>query len=264
MKKNKRTICIADIHGSLKSLIQVLQRCEYDSKRDNLIFLGDYVDGWPESAQLVDFIIGLKEKVKFEGRHPNAVVCIEGNHDQWAKEFLLYGRCPQGWLPNGGQTTLASYEEFWKDNGKDPKSLDAHRTFFNTLYPYYIDEQDRAYVHAGCSLTEGVKGTLPYLRVWDRTMWAKVLSGATVKAHKELYIGHTTTLANKVKKHVHEYHEQTDGHKMTTVPMNRQNVWNMDTGCGWDGKLTAMDVDTKEIFQSDFSTNLYPEERGRM
>ena len=45
--------------------------------------------------------------------------------------------------------------------------------------------------------------------------------------------------------------------------MNRCNVWNLDTGGGWLGKLTIMDIDTKQFWQSDFVYELYPEEKGR-
>ncbi|MGB3491891.1 MAG: metallophosphoesterase family protein [Elainellaceae cyanobacterium] len=259
-----RTLAIGDIHGSLKALVQVLDRANYNPKKDNLIFLGDYVDGWSESAEVVDFIIGLKEKIKFENRHPESVVCLEGNHDQWLAEFLIYGTAQPGWLQNGGRTTLASYEKFWDNNGRDSKSLDSHRDFFNKLMPYYITNKNQAFVHAGCSIEDGVGGTLPYLRVWDRQMWAKVMSGATVKAHNELYIGHTTTCSLKLKKHLPEYDTQKDGLDYITVPVNRQNVWNLDTGAGWHGRLTAMDIDSKEFFQSDLSMELYPNEKGRM
>ena len=37
----------------------------------------------------------------------------------------------------------------------------------------------------------------------------------------------------------------------------------MDTGGGFNGKVTAMDIDTKEYFQSDFVKELYPIETGR-
>ena len=34
----------------------------------------------------------------------------------------------------------------------------------------------------------------------------------------------------------------------------------MDTGAGWNGKLTIMDVDTEEYWQSDLVESLYPNE----
>ena len=45
--------------------------------------------------------------------------------------------------------------------------------------------------------------------------------------------------------------------------MNAINVWNVDTGAAFKGKLSAIDIDTKEIFQSDNLPLLYPDEKGR-
>jgi len=58
----KRTFAIGDIHGGLKALLQVLNQLEV-KEEDTLIFVGDYVDGWSESAQVIQFLIGLSEKI---------------------------------------------------------------------------------------------------------------------------------------------------------------------------------------------------------
>ena len=49
-----RTLVIGDLHGGLKGLHQVLERAKV-TKDDHLIFLGDYVDGWSESYELLKF-----------------------------------------------------------------------------------------------------------------------------------------------------------------------------------------------------------------
>jgi serine/threonine protein phosphatase 1 len=72
----KRTLVIGDIHGGLKALEQILERASV-SVDDTLIFLGDYVDGWSESAQVIEFLIDLKRK--------NNCVFIKGNHDVWCE-----------------------------------------------------------------------------------------------------------------------------------------------------------------------------------
>ena len=53
---------------------------------------------------------------------------------------------------------------------------------------------------------------------------------------KDVFIGHTKTI-----------NEYPDG-----KPVRRANLWNIDTGAGSWGKLTMMDVDTYEYWQSDF------------
>jgi len=62
----------------------------------------------------------------------------------------------------------------------------------------------------------------------------------------EIYIGHTPTLNYNVY-----------------IPMNACNVWNMDTGAAYNGKLSALDIDTKLVWQSETVQLLYPNEKGR-
>jgi serine/threonine protein phosphatase 1 len=45
--------------------------------------------------------------------------------------------------------------------------------------------------------------------------------------------------------------------------MNAINIWNVDTGAAFYGKLSAIDIDTKQIFQSEKFMKLYPDEKGR-
>jgi serine/threonine protein phosphatase 1 len=68
----KRTLVIGDIHGGLKALKQVLERAEVTTN-DTLIFLGDYVDGWSESPQVLDFLQELQKTHTF--------ILLRGNHD---------------------------------------------------------------------------------------------------------------------------------------------------------------------------------------
>ena len=65
-----------------------------------------------------------------------------------------------------------------------------------------------------------------------------------VENFKDVFIGHTST--------------QNWG---IMDPINAANIWNIDTGAGFRGKLTIMNVETKEYFQSD--ENCYPDEQGR-
>ena len=45
--------------------------------------------------------------------------------------------------------------------------------------------------------------------------------------------------------------------------MHAGNVWNIDTGAAFKGKMSAINLVTKEVFQSDHLPALYPNEKGR-
>jgi serine/threonine protein phosphatase 1 len=54
----KKTYVIGDIHGALKALKQVIDRCN-PTMGSRLIFLGDYVDGWSESSEVIQYLLEL-------------------------------------------------------------------------------------------------------------------------------------------------------------------------------------------------------------
>ena len=263
-----RTIVCGDIHGGLRALKQVLERSKYNSKEDKIIFLGDYVDGWSEVAQTIQFLIELEENATIKP------IFIRGNHDVWCEKFLLYREAPHLWLQQGGLASENSYVE--STYLEDIK----HIEFFKHLHNYYIDEENRGFVHGGFISKNGL-GHEHYESdyYWDRDLWNLALlqhsnyhlanntlleSIRRFEKHKEVYVGHTSTGNWLVKPHYPEYNllEQPRQGPII-VPMNRCNVWNLDTGGGYEGKLTIMDIDTKEFWQSDYVNTLYPNEKGR-
>ena len=99
----KRTLVVGDIHGGYKALIQVLERANVTTE-DKLIFLGDYVDGWSESAELITYLITLQKQQE--------CIFIKGNHDVWCWEWLLdHNNENFVWFGNGGKETVLSYEK---------------------------------------------------------------------------------------------------------------------------------------------------------
>jgi serine/threonine protein phosphatase 1 len=252
-----RTLVIGDIHGSFNALKQVLERAKYDSKKDKLIVLGDLVDGWNQSAEVIQYFIDLiKEKAD--------IIIIRGNHDDWFEYWMLYGIKKPMWVTQGGQATIDSYIKSGKT--KDPE----HRRFFSKSHLYYIDDKNRAFMHGGFSGLNVTKRYNYYSDYyWDRRLWQQAMECKDCNKfrgnyYSEVYVGHTSTVRYKVKPHYPEYKDPNqDKNGGITVPMNRCNMWNLDTGGGWYGKLTIMDIDTKEYWQSDLVKTLHPDVTGR-
>ena len=75
-----RTFSFGDIHGELEHLLRVLNKLPDLDASDTLVFVGDYLDRGPHSAQVIEQIRTLAQ----EG--PAKVVCLRGNHeDAWLK-----------------------------------------------------------------------------------------------------------------------------------------------------------------------------------
>ncbi len=242
-----KTYVIGDIHGGLKALIQVLERAKI-SKEDTLIFLGDFVDGWSESPAVLDFLIALEKS--------HNCIFIKGNHDDLVLQWLTGNKVDfneQLWFQHGGKATALAYEKI------SSSEKEAHITFLQSLQNYHIDDQNRLFIHAGFTNVKGVEHEyFKPLFYWDRTLWEMVLAldnelsedaltyPNRLKIYKEIYIGHTPVTNIK-----------------ETTPVNKACVWNVDTGAAFKGKLTLMDVATKEFWQSDALPDLYPDESGR-
>ncbi|MCG9971104.1 metallophosphoesterase family protein [Christiangramia crocea] len=239
-----RKLVIGDLHGGLKALIQLLERIDL-TPDDKLIFLGDYVDGWSDSANTVTYLISLARQ--------NSCIFIRGNHDDLAHKWLENGEMNQKWLEHGGQSSIDAYRNFTKEEKEE------HVRFFRDMFNFYKDDKERLFVHAGFTNLHGPD--YEYYETgfyWDRTLWEMVLSmdeglepedsyyPRRLKHFSEIYIGHTPV--TRIGK---------------TRPYNKANIWNVDTGAAFKGPISAIDVETKEVYQSDPVHTFYPDEQGR-
>src|SRR6266480_7610340 len=72
------SIAIGDIHGNLPALNDLLAQLEPAlSARDEVVFLGDYIDRGPDSRGCIDRIL------RFRAETAAAVVVLRGNHEDW-------------------------------------------------------------------------------------------------------------------------------------------------------------------------------------
>jgi serine/threonine protein phosphatase 1 len=239
-----RTIVIGDIHGGLKALIQLLERIDL-SPSDRLIFLGDYVDGWSDSANTVTYLIELAKQ--------NTCIFIRGNHDDLTENWLKTGDLNEQWLQHGGQSTIEGYRNLSSVEIKE------HLNFYSQMLNYYIDQNNKLFVHAGFTDLSGpVKEYHPKKLFWDRTLWEMTLALDKKLSKDHVYYPKRLLLFNEIY----------IGHTPVTrigkdQPVNVANVWNVDTGAAFKGKISAIEVTTKEIWQSDPVYELYQGEEGR-
>ena len=233
-----RTLVIGDIHGAHAALLEVLERARV-TPDDLLIFLGDYADRGKHTPEVLDELIALQQT--------HQVIYLRGNHDALCCDFLLEKPMSQLWRSHGGKAT----EEVYKNYSKEDKQ--PHIDFLQSLKNYILDGENRLFLHAGFTDQGGVEQEFFVENFyWDRTLWELALATPEdldptdryfpkrLSLYKEIYIGHTPTLRFG-----------------TDQPMMRHNVWNLDTGAGFNGRVTMMDIDTKIFWQSDPIPSLY-------
>jgi serine/threonine protein phosphatase 1 len=224
-----RTFVIGDIHGAYRALLQCLARSEFNYQSDVLICLGDVCDGWPETRQCIDELLRIKN-----------LIYLLGNHDTWLLKWMTTGLVENIWYIQGGEASILSYA------GIDiPVS---HISFLQKAKKYH-SVGNKLFVHAGISIYRSLDLQDDDVFLWDRTLAKNALkrykeNDSTVQSSfEEIYIGHTPTSFGK--------------------PVKGGEVWLMDTGAGWSGCLSMLNVDTKEYFVSDDVPLLYPGVKGR-
>ena len=158
--EGRRVYAVGDIHGRhdlLEALVREIARdvaATPPSAQPLLIFLGDYVDRGPGSAQAVDTILRLQGERGFEIR------TLKGNHEEALLRFLDEPSFGSTWAEHGGSATLASYGVQPPATRTDPVAWAAaaesfaavlpaaHLTFYRSL-ELMTEVGDYAFVHAG-------------------------------------------------------------------------------------------------------------------
>jgi len=134
-----------------------------------------------------------------------------------------------------------------------PETVPAdHRKFFVEA-PYYVVLETNLFVHGGIDPSRSLASQArDDALLWDRSLFQNAYRASVLYPEAQfgtwgrIFIGHTTL---------------TSIHRI--VPTTMCNVVAMDTGGGWEGKLSILDIDTMGFWQSDTVADLYPEVRGR-
>lgn len=99
---------VGDIHGEAALYRRLVARLADDraeqagGARALLVILGDMIDRGPDSAAMIDLLCGPPPQ-GFDR------MCLMGNHEQMALDFLTDPQPNSAWLDHGGAETLASY-----------------------------------------------------------------------------------------------------------------------------------------------------------
>ena len=220
-KDINRLVAVGDIHGHLDKLIELISQVQPTSD-DLLVFLGDYVNRGPESRGVIEFLIRLAEEFP-------QTVFLRGNHDQMLLDVLASNglshasdqsslRVEDGGTDialfklNGGDSTLDSYG--WEVPLQHVAFLESTRLWWRYM--------EFLFVHAGCPV-DGPETADP-----DALLWSRDCDPGT---NGEIHIvGHTPC--------------------ETQYPELKPGRYMLDTGCAYEGPLSACDVLTKDVWQA--------------
>lgn len=209
-----RLIAIGDIHGcaaALKSLLRAID----PQPEDTIVPLGDYVDRGPDSRGVIDLLLQLQDQCQ--------LIPLRGNHE----EMMLSGiHQPQGyawevWQECGGRQTLRSY-------GGQPEDVpEEHRVFLENCRLFYETEKF-VFVHANYYPDIDWPDQPQHMLQWEHLDFT--LPGPH-ESGKIVVVGHSS---------------RKDGN-----PLLLDHLWCIDTFCYGGGWLTAIEVQSEELWQAN-------------
>ncbi|MGA2034031.1 MAG: metallophosphoesterase family protein [Thermoguttaceae bacterium] len=209
-----RIIAIGDIHGcpaALEAVLGAIAPCP----EDTIVTLGDYVDRGPDPRGVLDRLLAVQRGCR--------LVPLLGNHDQMML-LVCDGRWELlgDWRLFGGDTTLASY------GGHVPDGVPAeHLDFLRSCRLVY--ETDRHFfVHAGYEADQPLDDQDRFIALWSSL---KRRQPGPHYSGKIALVGHTRQKSGEV--------------------FDLGYLKCIDTDCYGHGWLTALDVESGQIWQAD-------------
>ena len=218
----RRIFAIGDVHGCARELDLLLAKIQ-PQPEDLVVFLGDYIDRGPDAKTVIDLVIELRRRCE--------VICLKGNHEDMFLDFLERPASKGAglFILNGGSATLASY-------GSGGGSFEIPREHIEFLYTLKLwhETDDYFFVHAGVP-----EQPLSTIRTEDDAflLWAR-----------EPFL---SSEYNWGKLIVH-------GHTPMPLIEQRPNRINIDTGCVFDGHLTAVELPAMTFHQVHRQAKLEP------
>lgn len=203
---------IGDIHGCSKALRSLVEAVNPGSN-DEMIFVGDYIDRGPNSRDVIDQLLSLKQQCQ--------VTALRGNHEVMLQGVAICDLDPSTWIRSGGNATITSY------GGSVTKIPSKHLDFFKDLLRHHETDEE-IFVHAMYHPQQSVDEQSDELTYWTHL---PVPIPIPHVSGKRVFLGHTPQASGEILNHSH----------LVVV----------DTYCFGGGYLTAMDLETQQVVQAD-------------
>jgi len=245
-----RTFAFGDIHGDLEGLERVFSKLPKLEKGDTLVFVGDYLDRGPRSAQVVGFVRELQNESAAR------VIALRGNHeDAWLR--VIERGWPEFTLPvtNGCLATLRSFlDRPVPEEGEPMKPDELPAILKGTFFPadvvdwmrglpYFYEDEHAIYVHAGLPHVDGGFPHPSQVKQPTVLLWCRDDHFFRRYAGKLVVFGHTAT-------------ELLPPELSSYTPEDPSDIWagpctiGLDTGCGKGGFLTGLELPSLRVYES--------------
>jgi serine/threonine protein phosphatase 1 len=212
-RKAHRTIAVGDIHGcaqALAALIEAIRPCA----EDEIVTLGDYIDGGPDSRGVLDQLLALSGRCR--------LIPLMGNHEQMLLAALESRSERAFWFQFGGEATLASY------GAGGPEAIPREHLEFVRHLPPYHETGSHIFVHANYWPNQPMASLSSTVLYWEPLQLERV---GRHYSGKTLIVGHTPQPGSQI--------------------LDLGFLKCIDTDCWQGGCLTALEVGTGRVWQAN-------------
>ena len=223
---------IGDVHGCFDELVELLKELGYEISTQpdgetvveppqgrKAIFVGDFVDRGPKVAEVLHLVMGMQKT--------GAAICVPGNHD------VKLVRALQGRNVNPTHGLAESLSQLEKESAEFKTQI---TEFLNGLVSHYVLDSGKLVVaHAGmkAELQGRASGRVREFALYGETTGETDEFGLPIRINwADEYRGNAMVVY---------------GHTPVAEPQWVNRTINIDTGCVFGGKLTALRYPEKEI-----------------
>lgn len=188
-----RHLVIGDIHGRFNTLIELLDKANYNPESDILVSVGDLIDRGPRSVEVIDFFAA-----------PNRYA-VRGNHEQMVlnnKKWLAVWSYPQNGGPATNRSLIASNRDLaWLQHQVSdyPVCLDIGDE--NDKHAFRIVHAEQPFNWTESKFRDFLKHSNPIKAGESRLLWGRddvehILDGIMPRLHpkrsmRRTFCGHT-------------------------------------------------------------------------
>lgn len=245
-----RTFVVGDIHGDVDALRTLMSRLPDPVAGDTVVFLGDYLDRGPSSAEVIAYLRALQRDA------PYTVVCLRGNHeDAWLR--VIDHRWDEFVYPPGNGC-LAAMRSFTGGPqpaaGEFPAAEEFDALYSGSFFPadvvawmrqlaWFHEDEHGIYVHAGLVEKDGEFRHPRDIEPPIAMLWTRSESFFRDYRGKRVVVGHTTTETLPPELSIYTPSDPTD-------LWAGECVVAIDTGAGKGGFLTALELPARVVWES--------------
>jgi bis(5'-nucleosyl)-tetraphosphatase (symmetrical) len=259
------TYVIGDVHGCFKQFISLLRKISYDNKKDKIILTGDLVNRGPESLAVLNYCMA-----------DNKITTVLGNHDLYLL-YLMSINQGKGELKKvvDAENNKQIFE--WlitrplliqiSDQSTENKFIITHAGV-PEIWP--LEKAQDLAEEVSLALTDNASKILKAMWGDDPNSWNESLSGNDRYRIVINYLTRMRFLGNAASLDLENtstkasegckpwFHYEADSYKKMKQyyvfghwaslngQTNNPHFIGLDTGCVWEGKLTALRIDDLE------------------